>query len=139
MIRELTVAAATAAVAVALVPSAMADPGPMYPDNPGHYATDVPGMRYDASLGAPCDNFDLFTFGRGPGGQSEACHYIAKQNAGYWVISYPLVGEQEIGAPCPGQKSAAQSPDGRPLVCLPDQGWQAGTLTAFPGPLFNPR
>ena len=47
-----------------------------------------------------------------------------------------LYGQQDIGAPCPGPKSAAQSPDGRPMVCLGAQGWQPGTLTGagfFPG------
>jgi hypothetical protein len=37
MIRELTIAAAIAGAAIALAPSATADPGPMYPDNPGRY------------------------------------------------------------------------------------------------------
>ena len=43
---------------------------------------------------------------------------------------------QDIGAPCPGPQSAAQSPDGRPMLCLGAQGWQPGDLTGngfFPG------
>lgn len=143
MIRELTVATVIAGAAIALAPSAAADPGPMYPDNPGLYdtsKTDVPGIRYDASLGAPCDNYQLFTFGRGPGGSTEVCHYIPNQwppvYTGFWVSSYPLMGVKDIGAPCDGPKGAAQAPDGRPMVCLGDQGWQPGTLTGagfFPG------
>ena len=67
MIRELFAAAAIAGAAVALAPVAAADGGDnMYFDQPGHYATDVPGMNYDAHLNAPCDNMDFFTFGRGP-------------------------------------------------------------------------
>ena len=65
MIRELTIAAAIAGAAIALAPSAAADPGPMYPDNPGLYdtsATDVPGMNYQASLGAPCDNYQPVSY-----------------------------------------------------------------------------
>ena len=42
----------------------------MYFDKPGQYASDVPGMNYDAHLAGPCDNFQIFTFGRGPGGAS---------------------------------------------------------------------
>jgi hypothetical protein len=137
MFRELTIAVTLAGAAIALAPSAMADRNPLEPD--GHYSGDVPGMNYDASLTAPCDNADVFTFGRGPGGEALACHYIVKQNSGYWQISYPLVGQQDIGSQCPGLKFAAQAPDGRPLVCLPDQGWQPGTLTSLPGPLYVPR
>ena len=139
MIRELTVAAAAAGIAIALAPSAAADP-PDYPDNPGRYPTDVPGMNYDAHLAGPCDNYQLFTFGRGPGGEPLVCHWIPNQwppiYTGFWVASYPLYGQQDIGAPCPGPKSAAQAPDGRPMVCLGAQGWQPGTLTGagfFPG------
>jgi hypothetical protein len=143
MFRELTIAAAIAGAAIALAPSAAADPGPMFPDNPGLYdtsATDVPGMNYQASLGAPCDNYQLFTFGRSRGGSTVVCHYIPNQwppvYSGFWVSSYPLKGVQQIGAPCDGPKGAAQAPDGRPMVCLGAQGWQPGTLTGdgfFPG------
>jgi len=142
MIRKLLVATAgiAAAAAVGMAPSAVADPDNHYPDHPGRYSTDVPGMNYDASLSAPCDNYQLFTFGRGPGGEALACHWIPNQwppiYTGFWVSSYPLFGQQDIGAPCPGPKSAAQAPDGRPMVCLGAQGWQPGTLTGagfFPG------
>jgi len=57
MIREITIAAAVAGAFIALTPSAAAEPGPDYPDNPGRYATDVPGMNYDAHLAGPCDNY----------------------------------------------------------------------------------
>ena len=143
MFRELTIAAAIAGAAIALAPSAVADPGPMYPDDPSHYdtsATDVPGIRYDAVLNGPCDNYQLFTFGRSVDGSTLVCHYIPNQWPpvywGFWVSSYPLQGEKEIGSPCPGPKFAAQAPDGRPMVCLGAQGWQPGTLTGagfFPG------
>ena len=120
MIRELTIAAAIAGAAIALAPSATADPGPMYPDNPGRYPTDTPGMNYEASLGAPCDNYDVNTFGRGPGGESLVCHYIPNQwppvYTGFWVSSYPIQGVKDIGSPCDGPKMAAQAPDGRPMV-----------------------
>lgn len=140
MIRELAVAAAIAGAAIGLAPSAMAEPGPIVPDNPGRYATDVPGMSYDARLAGPCTNYDRFTFGRGRSGEVLNCHYIPNQwppvYTGFWVASYPLFGQQEIGAPCPGPRSAAQSPDGRRMVCLGARGWQPGILTGagfFPG------
>ena len=109
MIRQLlaTVAATAATIGgtTVLVPSATADPS---------YPGDVPGMNYQASLGAPCDNYERFIFGRGPSGQAEACHFpppnqFPAATTGYWVISYPLSGVQEIGAQCPGPQAAAQS------------------------------
>ncbi|AFM16977.1 hypothetical protein Mycch_2194 [Mycolicibacterium chubuense NBB4] len=130
MIREMLVATAIGAAGVGLAPAATADPGPIYFDKPGHYASDVPGMNYDAHLTGPCTNMDRFTFGRGPGGEALQCRWIPNQwppvNTGFWQASYALYGVQGIGAPCPNPQSAAQAPDGRPLVCLGDRGWQAG-------------
>ena len=90
-------------------------------------------MNYQASLGAPCDNYERFIFGRGPSGQAEACHFpppnqFPAATTGYWVISYPLYGVQQTGAKCPGPQAAAQSPAGLPMLCLGDQGWQAGMV-----------
>jgi hypothetical protein len=125
MIRQLFAAAAIAAAAVVTAPSAAADDQ--------RYDGDVPGMSYDASFGGPCYSWDVFVFGRGPGGMTEICRYIPNQwppvYTGFWVHSYPLHGVQEIGAPCPGPKSAAQAPDGRPMRCLGDQGWRPGVHT----------
>jgi hypothetical protein len=126
MIRELFIAAAITGAAVSAAPGAAADPQ--------HYDGDVPGMNYDASLGAPCYSWERYIFGRGPGGQAEACHYIPNQffvppvDNAYWVMSYPLYGVQQVGAPCPGPQSAAQSPDGLPMLCLGARGWQPGYL-----------
>ncbi len=143
MIREFVTAAAVAAAAVCvgLAPTAAAEPGDNENwDRSGRYPSDVPGMVFDASLNGPCTNYELFTFGRGRGGQPMVCHYIPNQwppvYTGFWVSSYPLYGQQDIGAPCPGPRSAAQSPDGRPMVCFSERGWQPGTLT---GAGFFPR
>jgi hypothetical protein len=133
MIRELFAAAAIAGAAVWLAPGAIADPTNDYHDDPGRYPTDVPGMNYDATLDAPCTNWERFVFGRGPGGQPMQCRWIPNQSrpttTGFWNISYPLHGVQDIGAPCPGPQAAAQSPDGRPMLCLGARGWQPGILT----------
>src|ERR1700730_2844940 len=125
MIRKLLISTAITGAAVGLAPPSLADPG--------NYDGDVPGMNYDASLGAPCDNYERFIFGRGPGGQAEACHFIINQlpaaQSGYWVISYPLNGVQQVGAPCQDPRgSAAQTPDGLPMLCT-EHGWQVGQLT----------
>ncbi|MBV8930353.1 MAG: hypothetical protein JO152_14620 [Mycobacteriaceae bacterium] len=132
MIRALVISA-VAGAAFATAPVAAADDSNLYFDKPGHYESDVPNMSYDASLGAPCDSWERFVFGRGPGGQAEACHWIPNQwppvTTGFWTISYQLYGVQNIGAPCPGPQSAAQSPDGLPMLCLGDQGWQPGWYT----------
>jgi hypothetical protein len=124
MIREVLIAAAVAGAAITVAPTAVADQT--------HYDTDVPGMNYDASLGAPCFSWDRYIFGRGPGGEAQACHFVTGNfdpapDSGYWQISYPLYGVQQIGAPCPNPRgSAAQSPDGLALYCTPSQGWQPG-------------
>lgn len=98
MIRELLAAAAITGAAIGVAPVAVADQP--------HYEGDVPGMNYDASLGAPCDNYERFIFGRGTSGQAEACHFpppnqFPATTTGYWVISYPLYGVQQTGASCP--------------------------------------
>ena len=122
MIRELLTAAVLTGAAIGVAPVAAA------------YEGDVPGMNFQASLGAPCDNYERFIFGRGPSGQAEACHFpppnqFPAATTGYWVISYPLYGVQQNGAPCPGPQSAAQTPDGLPMLCLGAQGWQPGWFT----------
>ncbi len=129
MIRELFVAAAITGAAIAVAPVAAGDPP--------HYDGDVPGMNYAAELGAPCDNYERFIFGRGPDGQAEACHFITHQfpaaQSGYWVLSFPLYGVQDVGAPCADHAdlrgSVAQSPDGLPLTCTQAHGWVVGQLT----------
>ncbi|KJX74813.1 hypothetical protein [Mycobacterium lepromatosis] len=122
MIYELLAIAVIASGAVSAAPHAAANP---------RYDGDVPGMSYDASLGAPCFRWGRYIFGRGPSGQAEACHFpppnqFPPANTGYWVISYPLYGVQQAGAPCPKAQAAAQSADGLPMLCLGHQGWQPG-------------
>lgn len=134
MIREALVTAAIGAVAVCSAPGAVAQPAPAYPDDPGHYSTDVPGMVYGANLTGPCTNMELFTFGRGPGGEALQCRWIPNQwppiYTGFWQTSYALYGVQDVGGQCPKPQAAAQAPDGRPLLCLGAQGWQPGFTTA---------
>lgn len=100
MIRELVTTAAITGAAIGGAPVAGADPQ--------RYDGDVPGMNYDASLGAPCSSWERFIFGRGPSGQAEACHF-----------------------PPPNQFPPAEtgSPDGLPMLCLGARGWQPGWFT----------
>ncbi|MGE2734177.1 hypothetical protein [Mycolicibacterium vaccae] len=139
MIRQLLVASALGAAAALATPVAGAEPGPMFPDNPGRYSTDVPGMQYDVNLTAPCTNMERFTFGRGRGGQALQCRWIPNQwppvYTGFWQAAYELHGVQDVGSPCPNPQAAAQAPDGRPLVCMGPKGWQAGI---FNGAGFTP-
>ena len=132
----LTALGAGAAV-VAAAPVAGADPQ--------SYPGDVPGMVEGMYVrqGYACDNYERFTYGHGPNGQAMACHYIPNQflgpgPGGYWQWSYPLKGVQEIGSPCPDPQSAAQSPDGLPLLCVGAQGWQPGIYTGGTGPYTPP-
>lgn len=140
MIRELVTAAALCAAAVGAAAVAGAEPR--------HYDSDVPGMAYDVELDGMCTNWERFTFGRSPDGEAVACHYIPNQfpgtlarpkDTGFWVISYPLYGVQEVGSPCPGPQSSAQSPDGLPLLCFGEErGWQPGVFTGGAGPYAPP-
>ena len=106
MVRRIVIGTAIAAAAICTAPIAAAD--------------DVPGMDYNAVRSAACQtNGFLYIFGRGPSGETLACVY------GRWQMSAPLVGVREIGAPCNGELTA-QSPDGRPLICVTGQGFQPG-------------
>jgi hypothetical protein len=117
MIVKLFAPAAIASSALGVAPLSAADP----PDE-----TDVPGMTYGVVIGAPCSNFQRFIFGRTTNGQAAAC-VSSDASSGNWVLSSPLRGVQDVGSPCPpGQDAAAQSPDGRGLMCVLNQGWQPG-------------
>ncbi|HEY9303310.1 MAG TPA: hypothetical protein VIO95_03360 [Mycobacterium sp.] len=117
MIIKFITPAAIASLAFGVAPISAAD-------TPGE--TDVPGMTYDVVVGAPCANFQRFIFGRTTNGQAAAC-VSSDGSSGNWVQSSPLRGVQVIGASCPpGQDAAAQSPDGRGLMCVLNQGWQPG-------------
>ena len=130
MFRELMLAVVTAGSALSLAPAAGAYPG------------DVPGMAEGVTQGDACFSWERFIYGHGPNGQALACHFIPNQwppkDTGFWMISYPLYGVQDIGAPCPGSQSAAQSPDGLPLLCLGAQGWQPGIYVGGAGPYAPP-
>lgn len=86
---------------------------------------DPPGMNYSAALGQKCNNASgRYIFGRGADGQTLVC-------AGYpssWNRGPMVFGVQYPGGACPfdGQslmgRAAAQTPDGRPLICG-EQGW----------------
>lgn len=134
MIRQFVIAALAAGAALAAAPAAGADPQ--------QYPGDVPGMAENVRVGDACFSWERFIYGHGPNGQAEACHFIANQwppkDTGFWQFSYPLHGVQDIGSPCPGPQSAAQSPDGLPLLCLGAQGWQPGIYTGGIGPYFPP-
>lgn len=132
MLREIMVAAAVVGGALGAAPSAIAD------GTQTSYPGDVPGITYDAHLSAPCFRWDRYIFGRGPGGEALACHFIANlsyvgmdrppEGTGFWVISPKLYGVQEVGSPCPAPQAAAQSPDGLPMLCVGSRGWQPGFL-----------
>ena len=132
MLRHMVIAAVLAGGALGAAPSAVAD------GTQRTYPGDVPGMNYEAHLSAPCYRWDRYIFGRGPGGEALACHFIQNlsytgmdrppEGTGFWVISPKLYGVQEVGSPCPGPQAAAQSPDGLPMLCVGSRGWQPGFL-----------
>ena len=112
MVRALYVSLAVG-LGLAVAPVAAAEPAAGQQD--------VPNMQFNAVLGSPCDNTDRYIFGRTPDGQALAC--VAFDGSGTWVLSSPLHGVQQIGDPCSGD-GAAQTPDGRALICEYGQGWQ---------------
>ena len=80
MIREAVIAGALACAAIGSAQVAGAEPNDnLYFDKPGRYDSDVPFMNYEARMSAPCDNFEINTFGRGPGGEPLQCHWIPNQ------------------------------------------------------------
>jgi hypothetical protein len=110
--RKILIGFAALTIAVGAAPQAVAD--------------DVPGIDDDAVLGASCDSYDRYIFGRGPSGEPLAC-VASGGTSGEWVASAPLVGVRSVGAACDSESSGvAQSPDGLGLVCVGDQGWQPG-------------
>ena len=44
-------------------------------------------------------------------------------------LAATCTASRKSARPCPADQAAAQAPDGRPLLCLGDQGWQAGFFT----------
>jgi Protein of unknown function (DUF3761) len=84
----------------------------------------VPNMPTDAVLGQSCSNWQRYIFGYDANGNVLACAGMVPDNP-TWSSSVPLYGVQQIGAPCSSGEAAAQSPDGRPLLCMgPGSGWQ---------------
>jgi hypothetical protein len=116
MVAKALLGASAIAVALCGAPAALGDPADR--------DTDVPGMNYNAVLGDPCFSWERYIFGRAPNGEPLAC-VTSDGDAGVWVASVPLAGGQEIGAPCTAGL-AAQSPDGRPLICTGESGWLPG-------------
>lgn len=105
----------SAAVALSVASAFAASADPAAGEN------DVPRMQFNAVLGSPCGNSGRYIFGRAANGQPLAC--VAFDGSGTWVLSAPLHGIQRVGDSCSGD-GAAQTPDGRPLMCVYGQGWQ---------------
>lgn len=129
MFRDVMHATVIAAAAIGTLTAFGAAAAPVAAAEPEHAYADVPGMAQGVELSTKCYSWERFIFGKSDRGQTYACHYIPNQwppvDSGFWVWSPPLYGVQEIGAPCPTNRgAAAQSPDGLPLECAGDHGWQ---------------
>ncbi len=120
--------AALVVTAAQLAPQAAGDPNAKGPclNLPGAVVCveDPPGMNYNAVPLQKCNSASgRYIFGRGPDGQNLVC-------AGYpavWNRGPTLFGVQAPGGVCPFQLpmigiAAAQTVDGRPLICG-EQGW----------------
>ena len=90
----------------------------------------VPGVVDGARLGQRCFNITAYVFGRSREGASMLCLHLGggSTDEGVWVASEPVVGVREDGATCSTTtEAAAQSPDGKPLVCS-DRRWTVSAL-----------
>ncbi len=137
MIREASHRRRTGVRRIGSAPVAMADPNDnMYFDKPGRYDSDVPFMNYEARLAAPCDNFEINTFGRGPGGEPLQCHWIPNQ----WPPVYhrllgDLAGDPRRAADrraVPG-RSGGRAGSRRPTPAVPRRR-RAGSPASSPAP-----
>jgi hypothetical protein len=78
----------------------------------------VPGVSHNVAQGAPCISGTRYDFGLDSSSRSTfVCTLTGK-----WVPTKPLIGVRTLGAPCYGNRGAAQSPDGIPMSCI-GQGW----------------
>jgi len=84
----------------------------------------LPGLVSGAVEGAPCANFERFQFGQTSTGAQMICS-AQGDGTGKWVRAIGVIGVRQVGAPCIGeQQYGAQSPQGQPLVCDSQTGWQ---------------
>ena len=88
---------------------------------------DPPGMHYDAVYLQPCDNLHFYIFGRdAQSGDNLVCHWNPNTGTGIWDRGITLFGVKRLGGACPSWISgvaAAQSLNGRALVCEWGNGW----------------
>lgn len=131
MIRQLLAAAAIAGTAVCTAPFASADDTD-YPDTPGRYATDVPGMNYDAHLADRAPTWSASRSGAAP--VAKSCSAAGSRTSGR--RSTPASGSRPTNCTACRRsvrpvlpQAAAQAPDGRPMLCLGARGWQPGFFT----------
>lgn len=80
----------------------------------------VPYVARDVAQGAWCAPRTRYVFGLGPSSTGT----FTCSSRSQWVPSKPLLGVRDLGAPCTGADSSAQSPDGAPLACN-GTGWAA--------------
>jgi hypothetical protein len=78
----------------------------------------VPYVAHDVAYGGSCAPRTRYVFGLDP----TSTHTFTCSSRQQWVPSKPLIGVRDLGAPCSGSDSSAQSPDGIPLACN-GQGW----------------
>jgi hypothetical protein len=90
-------------------------------------AIGLPGLVDGAVLGQPCYNYPTYMFGQANNGNQLACVDQGTNTTGLWVRSVPVIGVRQIASRCSEADGvAAQSPDGRPLVCSSTAGWVPG-------------
>jgi len=86
---------------------------------PGTVINAVPGMGH-GERGGSCSNLVRYIFATASDGTLLACTQGGAA-APYYVLSAPLVGVRQEGAPCQ-PSTVAQSPDGEPMLCLASGG-----------------
>lgn len=87
---------------------------------------DVAGMKYGVVDGQTCTNVARYKFGRGASGEPLVCaHSAYTANTGISTAAPPIFGVQPVGGACPSWigGAAAQTNDGRSLICEYGVGW----------------
>jgi hypothetical protein len=85
----------------------------------------VPYVARNVAQGAWCAPRTRYIFGLDPSNRTFAC-----SSRSQWVAAKPLVGVRDLGGPCTGSDTSAQTPDGVPLACN-GQGWAANYSDVF--------
>ncbi|MBF6459786.1 hypothetical protein IU433_12140 [Nocardia puris] len=97
------------------------------PPAPTTNAAPPPATRAQTTTpaaGVACD-VDVDTWAKDVNGGQLRCAFAGGPTA-KWVESLPFIGVRVPGSPCTFNEGVAEDAQGRPMVCLGEDGWQPG-------------